>query len=301
MNTEQQIYGNGTVWVTSVSSWAGKDRLTAADLGKNPEDILDIIELGRKKIITEDVRVKLLRPSSQITSLMSAMGKRFFIRGAWYIPNNHFLLAKEGIEKIRDNQALIVEDLIDNMPEIKEEMVERYPLLVDATWPTDKQIRARFSIKWHVCEIRGAEVSEADPDELAAAKREFQNQLTESYEEYKDQILIQAKVAMVDACHEISAKIEAGAKITEGTLKKPKRVVEDYLNISEIFDLEDVKEEVIKLRLELETIEARDLRSNWDFAQEFAESLRDMAANIGDLSGLSGDGTVKRVVRRKAA
>jgi len=299
-NAQQQFYGNGTVWITSVSSWSGKDKLTAADIGKRPEDILDIIELGRKKIVPEDQRVKLMRPSSQITSLMSALGKRFFIRGAWYVPNNHFLLAKNGLEKIRENQAVIVEDLVANMPEIKEEMIEKYPLLKNAVWPTDKQIQNRFSVKWEVCEIHGAEINEADPKELVAAKIEFQKQLTESYEEYKEQILMQAKIAIIDACHGIAKKIEEGQKITEHALKKPKRVIEDYQNIAEIFDLEDVKAEVSKLRAELEATEARELRDDWEFAQGFADTMQAMAENIGDLSGLSSDGTVKRVVRKAA-
>jgi len=299
-NTQQQFYGNGTVWIASVSSWSGKDKLTAADIGKRPEDILDIIELGRKKILPEDQRIKLLRPSSQITSLMSSLGKRFFIRGAWYIPNNHFLLAKTGLENIQMNQEVIVNDLIDNMPEIKAEMIERYPLLEDANWPTEQQIRSRFSVKWHVCEIQGAEITDADPEELAAAKMEFQQQLSESYEEYKDQILTQAKVAIIDACHEISDKIEAGQKITKHALKRPKRVIEDYLNIAEIFDLEDVKAEVLRLHSELEATDAKELRENWKFASDFAAHVEDMAANIGDLSGLSSDGTIKRVVKKAA-
>jgi hypothetical protein len=300
-NVEQQIYGNGTIWITTVSSWSGRDKLTAEDLGKSPDDILDIIELGRKKIIPEEVRIGLQRPNSQITSLMVSLGKRFFIRGAWYIPNNHFMLAKTGLDKIRDNQATIVEDLIDNLPEIKATMIEKYPMLVDATWPTEQQIRNRFSVNWHVCEIRGAEVTDADPEELAAAKLEFKDQLKKTYEEYRDQILEQAKVAIFDACNEISNKIETGQKITESTIKKPKKVIDDYLNIAQIFDLDEVKTAVVELRQKLEDINAQSLRDNWDFAQQFAETVRGMADTIGELSGLSSDGTVKRTVAFKKA
>jgi len=299
-NAQAQIYGNGTVWITSVSGWSGKDRLTAKDLGKDPEDILDIIELGRKKIVPEEIRLKLLRPAAQITSLMSSLGKRFFIRGAWWIPNNHFLLAKEGIDKIQDNQDAIVDDLIDNLPSIQEEMIQKYPLLADAEWPSTDKIRSRFSVKYHVCEIHGAEVSEADPEELVRAKREFQERLKESYEEYKDGILLEAKVAMIDAVNEIADKVKAGDKITAASLGRPKRIVDDYLNIADIFDLDDVRAEVLRVRAELESTDAADIRTNWDFAQDFADTMKDMAASIGNLSGLSSDGTTKRVVRKAA-
>jgi hypothetical protein len=299
-SVESQLYGNGTIWITTVSSWSGKDKLKAEDIGKTPDDILDIIELGRKKITPDDVRVSFQRPQSQITSLMSSLGKRFFIRGAWFVPNNHFMLAKAGLEKIRENQEAIVEDLIANFPEIKATMIENYPMLANAEWPSEQKIRNRFGIKWHVCEIRGAEISDADPEELAEAKRHFQQQLTESYEEYREQIMEGAKVAMIDAIKEISEKIETGEKITETNLKKPRRVIEDYLNIAQIFDLEEVRTEINRLKSEVESVEAKDIRLDWNYAQQFAESIRNMAANIGDLSSLSSDGTVKRVVRKAA-
>jgi len=296
-----QIHGNSTIWITSVSSWSGKDKLTAADLGKHPDDILEIMNLGNKSLLMDDVRVGLHKASSQLTTLFSSIGKRFFIRGAWLVPNSHFMLAKTGVEKIRGDQGVFVEDLIDNIEDIKSEMIERFPILVDAKWPTDNQIRNRFSVQWHVCEIHGAEISEADPEELAQAKFEFQQELTKTYEEYSEQILQETKVAILDAIHEISKKIEDGQKITAATMKKPQRVIEDYLNIAQIFSLEDVQGEVLRLKSELESTDAADIRGNWDFAQEFAGTIKGMANSIGDLSGLSSDGTVKRVVRRKAA
>ena len=144
---EQQLYQNCTIWITSVSSWSGKDKLKASDLGKDPDDILDIIELGRKNIIPDDVRINMLKPSSQVTSLMTTVGKRFFIRGAWLVPNGNFMQAQTGLEKINDNQAVIVDDLINNLPAIQAEMIEKYPILADAKWPTDQQIRNRFKVK----------------------------------------------------------------------------------------------------------------------------------------------------------
>lgn len=299
-DVESKLYSNGTIWITSVSSWSGKDKLKAEDIGKTADDILDIIELGRKKIIPDAVRIGLQRPSSQITSLMSNLGKRFFIRGAWYVPNTNFMLAKTGLEKIRDNQEVIVEDLINNLPEIQNEMIANYPMLADAEWPSEQKIRNRFGIRWHVCEIKGAEITEADAEELVAAKLEFRNQLSQTYQEYADQILEQAKIAMMESVQEIAAKIKDGQRITEKSMKKPRRVVDDYLNIAQIFDLNEVKAGIEKLKAQLESTDADTIRGNYQFAQEFAESIKGMANTIGDISGLSSDGTVKRVVRKAA-
>lgn len=299
-DTQKLFFDQGTVWVISIRGWAGKDRLRASDIGKEDTDILDIIELGRKKLIPDEVRIKLLKPRSQVTSLMNRLARPFFIRGAYYVANKNFIPIKEGLEAIRKNQAIIVQDLIDNMPEIMAEMIEKYPILADATWPTDQQIKDRFSLDWHVCEINGTSAKDTDPEELLAAKMEFQTELKGAYESYKNEILRETQQAIIDACHDISEKIHAGVNITESTLKKPRRIVEDYLNVAEIFDLDEVKTEVNKLQSELNNANALKIRSNWQEGKAFAETMRFMANNIGDMVGLSKSGQPKRVVAKAA-
>jgi len=295
---QEKLYENGTIWITSVSSWSGKDKLTAEDLGKDPDDILDIIELGRKSLIPEDVRIRMKRPASQINSLMTAIGARkFFIRGAWWVENNKFMQAKVGMEKIREDQGVVVEDLAANFDEIQAEMIEKYPVLSDAKWPTEKQLRNRFGVKWHVCEIRGAEVNEADPQDLMEAKMEFRNELNKTYQEYSDQIMAQARTAMIEAIKEISKKIQEGQKITEGNLKKPRKVVDDYLNIAGIFDMNDVKRKIEELKAAMDNTDAGSIRDSWAFANNFAMSIKGMAENIGEMTGLSSDGSVKRRIK----
>lgn len=296
---ESKLYGNGTIWFISVSSWSGKDKLRAEDIGKTADDILDIIELGRKSLTPDETRIRMKRPPSQINSLMTTIGaKKFFLTGAWWVPDNKFMQAKAGLDKIGDEQTATVDDLVANFDGIRADMIDKYPMLADANWPTEQQLRNRFKIKCHVCKLEGAEVQEADPEELVAAKMEFKHQLKQTYQEYADQILDQAKVAMTESIQEIATKIKDGQRITEKSMKKPRRVVDDYLNIAQIFDLNEVQAEIEKLKVQLESTDADTIRGNWQFAQEFAESIKGMAATIGDISGLSSDGTVKRVVKK---
>lgn len=300
-DVESKLYGNGTIWFISVSSWSGKDKLKAEDIGKTSEDILDIIELGRKSLTPDETRIRMKRSPSQINSLMTTIGARkFFFTGAWWVPDNKFMQAKAGLDKIEDEQNATVDDLVDNFDGIKADMIDKYPMLADANWPTEQQLRNRFKIKCHVCKLEGAEIHESDAEELVAAKLEFRNQLSQTYQEYADQILEQAKVAMMESVQEIATKIKDGMRITEKSMKKPRRVVDDYLNIAQIFDLDEVKAEIEKLKAQLESTDADTIRGNWQFAQEFAESIKGMASAIGDISGLSSDGTVKRVVRKAA-
>lgn len=299
-NTEQVFLQNGTVWFISTSSWTAEDKLRPEDIGKKPEDILNIITLGSKKLLPDEIQVKLKKPRSQVSSLMDRLGKHFMhFKGAWWVADKNFLLAKKGLEKIVETQNLIVDDLIANMPSIKAEMLEQYPMLADAEWPSDKHIRRKFGIKITVCQIQGANMKEADLEELAQAKRDFRNQLTSAYEEYKNQILIETQTAIIEACKEISDKIKKGERITESTMKKPRRVVEDYLNVTEVFDIEEVKMKVRELKEKLDGVDAESLRNQWSVAEAFAKTMKTMAGQIGDLAGLSIDGNVKRVVKRK--
>ena len=298
-----QLYANGTVWVTSVKTgWSGKGRLTAGDLDKDPEEILDIFSLGNKQQLPKEVLNRIQEPHGKIKSLMEGLRAKPFldIRSAWYVPDNKFLKCLEGMERIAAEHEATAQDVVDNIDEIKGDMIEKYPVLADAKWPTRKYILDHFKVTWTVCQISGTSINETDPVELREAKRVANERLSEAYDEYADQLLEKAKSAMYDAIVEIREKIETSQRITEATMNKPRRVIDDFLSIAEIFDLQDVQTEVEKLKAEMNGVNAKDVRENWDFARQFAESLGDMASKVGDLSGLSSDGTVKRVVRRAA-
>ena len=302
-NTEQIFLQNGTVWFISTSTWNAEDKLNPEDVGIKPEAILDIISLGNKKLLPDEIQIKLKKPRSQVTSLMDRLGKHFMhFKGAWWVPDKNFMMAKEGLDKIIEFQNLIVTDLLDNMEGedgIKAQMIKDYPILSDAEWPTEQQIRRKFGIRIAVCQIQGVNMKETDLEELTQAKKDFRNQLTRAYEEYKNQILIETQTAIIAACQEISEKIKNSERITENTLRKPRRVVEDYLNITEVFDIEGVREKVREVKAKLDGVDAEGLRNQWEIAKAFSESMKNMASQIGDLTGLSIDGNVKRVVAKK--
>jgi hypothetical protein len=147
----------------STSGWTGADRLQAHDLGKDAEEIPDIFKLGSKYLIPHEVRIRLNGASGKVAALISRIGKPFFLKGAWFVPNKYLLAAKEGLEKIKQEQQATVDDLIDHKAEIQQEMVEKYPVLANAEWPSEEKIRNRFNIRYIVFEVTGAEATEADP------------------------------------------------------------------------------------------------------------------------------------------
>jgi NAD-specific glutamate dehydrogenase len=136
---------------------------------------------------------------------------------------------------------------------------------------------------------------------LIEAKRQFQVELRQAYEEYKNEIFREAHEAIITACEEINQKImETGEKVTEATLKKPRRIIDDYMTVASIFDLGEVKAEVAKLKDQLDGVVAKDIRNDWGVAKEFASNLKALGESIGDLSGYNREGRVKRQVRQVA-
>ena len=302
MDTQQLLFENGTVWAVSTSGWTGSDRLQADDLGKTVDEIPDIFKLGSKYLIPDEWRVALNSSSGKVSSVMSRIGKPFFMRGAWFVPNKHLIVAQEALRKLSETQNAIVEDFLEHYGAIGHEMIQQYPVLCNATWPTEDQIRRKFKIRYVVFEVNGTQVNETDPEELIAAKRKFQAELKVEFDEYKNQILREAHEAIIDVCEELNRKImETGSdKVTEATLRKPRRIIDDYLTIADVFDMDEIKVRVRELKDTLDSAQAKAIRDDWSVAKEFAGNLKALGDSIGDLSGYDKEGRIVRKVRKVA-
>ena len=301
--SQQTFQKNFTVWTVSVSSWQGRDKLNANDLDKTPSEIPDIFKLGSKSLIPDEVRRRLMSPRAKINALMLAANARpFFVKSLWMVPDKAFLFVKEGIERIQQEQVAIVEDVVQELywtePTLKSRMIEKYPQLYDAKWPDEYEIKKEFSITPHCFQVAGLEFNQADPDEVLAAKHQFQANLEAGYRELEDLILQEAHASLVEACETIAGKVlENADKVTETTLKKPKRVIERYTMMAGVFDNEQIKAEVEKLRLVVESVEAKTLRDHDVVAGQFAAKIREIGESIGELAGIGKSGMVKRVVK----
>jgi hypothetical protein len=296
------LYANGSVWAVSTSTYTATDKLKAEDLDKDSGDILDIFKLGRKYLLPADVRVQIAGVRGKVNAFMERFGSPFFLRGAHFVPFKHTLIVKEGLEKIRAAHLEVGANLVEQYPSLKEEMLQNYPVLKDANWPTEEQILDKFAVRWIVFEVNESGVQTTDPADLIAAKAEFQAELKAEYDKLKDETLKDAHAALITACDTISKKIfETGDKITKTTIKKPLAVIEKYSTVAELFDLDDIKVKVAELKTTLEATNAKEVRDDWGIAKAFGDNLKKLANDIDDLSGYSADGSVKRQIKFKKA
>ena len=300
MDVEKTLNKSGSVWIVSTSSWTGTDRLSAEDLDKDPNEIPDIFKLGSKYIIPNSVRLALQGAPQRVRGFMNTVGYQYLpeIKSAWFVPDKNLLVAKEGLEKILAARMEVVDSVVSEMPQIREQMIEEYPVLADVEWPSDEAIRAKFSIKWIVFEISGISGNQTDPDALIAAKQEFQADLKTQYDAYIVEILKEAHTAIIETCEDISNRIlETGDAVTKATLNKPRKVIEKYMTVANLFDLDDIKVKVDELKDVMDSADAKEIKDQWNVAKEFGENLRKLGDDIGDLSGLSSDGRAKRRIK----
>jgi len=295
------LYQHGSVWVVQTKSFTGTDKLTPADLDKEPDDIEEIFRLGRKHTFPDVWRNKATSAPGKVQALMSVVGEQFFIKGAYYVPFKNTLAAKEGLEKLQKDHRQIGIDMAEALPEIKTEMTSRYPD-VSFRWPTPERIMNKFDVSWLVFQINDVGATESDPEDLIAAKKEFQQELKNSYEDLKKEVLKEAHLKIIEACDTIYGKIfETGDKITAATINKPLKIIEKYTQVAELFDLKDIKGKVGEIKSLLESADAKTVRDDWNTATALGEGLKKMADDLDDLSGYSADGTLKRKIKFKKA
>ena len=297
METQELLFQSGTVWAMSTSSWSSTDALLASDLGKSDEEIPDIFRLGRKYLLPKEWRIRMQSSRSKISGLFGRIGQPFFLKGAYFVPNRNLLLAQEGWKGIVEFQNSNVDALIENLDQIKVDRVVQYPVLAKALWPTESQVRSMFALKRVVFEVTGTSVKEGDVDTLIEAKQQFQAELKQEYDKLKEEILAEAHKAIIETCDEIAkAILVTGDAITKTTLKKPRRIIEQYENVAAILDADSIRVEVEKLKAIVNEAEAKEIRENWAVAKEFGTALRSLGESIGDLSGINTEGRAKRKV-----
>lgn len=304
MTTENILKRNGTIWIVSTSGWTGNDRLRANDLGLSEDQVPDdLFKLGNKHLISDEWRIKLTGTSSKLSAFMQRVGRPTPLgRGIYWIPDGlngeNLMLAVQGFERIETEQQAVVQGFLSVYEEEKASRIQQYPVLADAVWPTPSQILSKFRVRKIVLQgLEGVGVKETDPTDLIAAKQVFNAELQSAYEEYVQGILQEIHEAIIDSCIELHEKVmEAGDKVTETTLKKPRAVLDKYLTIARWFDLDQVTQAVVDLKTTLAQ-KAKPIRDDWSVRQEFAEAIRVQADQIGDLVGINSQGRTKRKVK----
>jgi hypothetical protein len=303
VDLQQQFFERGCIWLISTSGYTGADSLNADDVGivELPDIIVDgEAKLGSKYVLPKETRVKLMNFRSEIQTLMKRVAKPFVVgKSMWFVSYSKMEYAKERIDAIKARLKATIKDVVDNLEEIKAERIAQYPQLANARWKTPKEIEESFEIRIVAFEISGVNINKADPEELIALKRQSNEELKATMNEWKDLTLKDAQQAIINACAEITEKISKGEKITEATLKKPRRVVDEYLTVAEVFDLPQVKAHVNSLKNQLDGVNAETIRNSFNVAQEFALALENIGKSVGEITGLSSDGSVKRIVKRE--
>lgn len=300
---QEVLMENCTLWALNTSGWAGTDKLSAQDLGKDESDIPDIFTLGNKKLLPYGERIALNRPRTKLVNGFRKLGMPFPIRAIHVIPNDRVMLAKACLEeRIAENKANL-ESFLGRYDEIREAQIKRYPILENAEWPDPDTIRKAFKIKYMVFEIANTKVRITDPEELAQLKTEYADELKKSLSELKQIYIEQGRKVIIDNCKLIHDRImNSTGKITIATLKKPQKLIEDYEAIAGLFDLDEVKEKINQLKAVLGNVTSKDIKASASIAENFARAIKKLGDDIESMpSDVDETGRVRRVVELKKA
>lgn len=285
------FYDNGTVWNIKTSAWTGADKLEAKDIGKDNEDIPEIFKLGYKYLVPHETRVALSAPRGKVQALMMRFAKPFFIRGCWFVPNKNFFIVQEGLNKIKEEQNQVVDNLINSLPEIQAKMQAQYPELDNTTWPSDKTIREKFGIRWTLFEIKQSEIYETDDDILAEAKKQFQNELEKEYNELKTTLLMDAHTEIIKGISNLSKKIlestQDGKRLSQASINKAHKIVDSYESVASIFDLDSIKAKVQELKDKLNSTNADILRQSEVLRKDFVDAITKVGQDIAEISPIA--------------
>jgi hypothetical protein len=291
----QSIFsGNFTVWSINSSGWNAKARLMADDLDLNPVDIDTNVKLGHKDMLPERERVTLNQSSGQVQSFMKLVSRPFFGRALYAVPDNKLIACQQGLTRIREAQRERVEDFLTRYLDVMKSQILKHPNLANAQWPTAQEIRSSFDVRWTVFQVSAADARPTDPQELVEAKQQFKQDLTEAYEELKDEILGESYKAMLENIDLFNERLTAGEKLTETNFKKPRQVIEQYLSIASVFDLPQVRAKVEELSSLMDGTNAKTLRERPLSAKIFTSKLSEIGEALTTLTGYSKDGRLKR-------
>jgi hypothetical protein len=177
-NAQQTFEGNFSVWVISTKSAPFKARLQASDLGIAEREIDDNVNLGTKEMISDKDRIYLNSTASQVQNFMRMVGRRFFGRGLYAIPDGNILACQEGLNRIREAQKDRVEEFLTRYPEEREAQTQKHPNLLNERWPTPDEIRSFYRLTWKVFQVSALATKATDPQDLINAKLQFQKDLT---------------------------------------------------------------------------------------------------------------------------
>jgi len=298
--SQEKIAENCTLWVIKTKGWAATGKLAPEDMGLREEDVSDIFRLGRKYLIPDEWRIRLNQPRGKVTYGLEKVikAKRYIVSSIWAVPNSKLEMTDQWIDKLIQEQKEVVEDFLISYDTIKGNMIEKYPSLENADYPSPESIRNEFKIEPIVFEIGTTRLNKADPEQLIKIKQKYAEKYETNVKELTNLYVEKAHQQIIDTCKDITNRImDGGKRVTKTTLKKPMELVKEYEAIASMFDDSEIKEEVEKLRVIVSSTSASQIREKGPIAEGFAEAIATIGKNIGDLSGVSADGRVKRQLK----
>ena len=309
-NRFNNLFRSGKLVQIHVSKWGMSYQLSEEDLGLAPVEgarsaVPDFIQLGKKMLFTNDVRLKFSRIESAARRYLKEHSHKFPIADAHFVNQKALIKVMSALNQFKADYEAATNEFILNYEKNKLQMFELYPdhrKTLEPYYPQVENVRSKFGFSISIFEIsfpkklKNVTLNEVLAQNLAveAAQKKYEAQMQEQFDNSVKQMEAFVKEAalgmrgqVIEIFDVIAKKIQNREVVSTTNLKTLKSVIDEF-DVLDFLNDAKVKEQL--------SVVKRLVNSGADFSSDAAlEKLQaavtttlETAKNMTDVDALTG-------------
>lgn len=237
------LFRTGCLVDLDVSVYRATARVSAEEVGTEPERVPAIVDLGRKHLFPPEVLEPVLQAESRARQVLARYSHVFPVAGLRYVPLKSLDELEEELQAAKKEFDDAVRSFLDNYETGKDAMMRQYPeVLRDSDYPDPRSLGFEMSWKKFVLapvEGDGKDLDTIEDAMLQAAVRDLRSEVARK-------------------CRAVAAKLEAG-EFSESNTKSLRNLVERFRRLNFVGDAQ-VEARLQELEQSLAEVPAKVLR-----------------------------------------
>lgn len=286
-----------------VSRWPGQTKLTPSDINLDEDSIADNVVLGHRKLYPESWRKQFGNLQGKAVNYLKNNSLPFILDTVRAVPRMRIDKIVTNLNAFRDQYMDLVEEFIQSREEIIFHMLQDYPDTFSASdMPEPAKLRKRFKMNWIIFEVRGADTSELDSEELTAAFNQAQQEVNEKLAQFVEESVILLRKKIGQTVEALAAKLKDGKVVKNSSLESVKNIHSWFKELN-VFGDKDIDNALEKLKNALPE-DAAFFKGNKDLQMQvskLADEVMKKAAVLDDLGNITAKYTRVVEVEEEAA
>jgi len=301
----QKLFQNGKLVQVHVSQWSMTYALSDADL-KLEEAPPQFATLGKKKLMSDEVRLKFKRLEAAARSFLATNSFKFPIADAHFVPHKKVIDVVLQLNKFREEFYKEVDTFLANYEKYKQEFLDSFPAHRDSLepfYPPVADLRAKFSFSVDVYEtavpsaLKTLKMEDLVAQSIAveANQKKFEAQMQAQYQESVRQMenfVREANVALrskvVETFQTVANKIRNKEVVTATNVKSLRNIIHQFDDL-DFFDDNEVQAKLAEVKkLVREGADFKDDAEAVAALETAVNQVLTVASNVTDVDSVSG-------------